>query len=363
MKKLSTLVGVAFFALMIVGCEGPQGVAGQDGAAGADGADGADGINAAETCTDCHTDDTEIFAAQVQYAVSTHRTGGNFERGGNTYEHVDNECAVCHSHEGFTEFLASGTTVFTPAFDDPTPPNCRTCHNIHTSYTQADWGLTTEASFDLVIDGSTIDLGKGNLCANCHQPLQPDPMPDISGSGTGITFTSPYWGPHYGAQGAMLAGEAAFVFGNVSGPATGPNTHGNVSANAGGCVTCHMADAFGDQAGGHTWNMTYMYHGGVTDLIAGCETSGCHSTITDFDHNGVQTAIQLKIDALKALLIAAGIMDASDHAVPGAVTDEQAAALVNYLLALKDHSVGVHNPAYLSDMLDDTILELGGTIP
>ena len=82
MKKLSTLMGVAFFALMIVGCEGPQGTAGADGAAGAAGADGADGINAAETCTDCHVNDTKLFSRQVQYDASVHRNGVEGELGG-----------------------------------------------------------------------------------------------------------------------------------------------------------------------------------------------------------------------------------------------------------------------------------------
>ncbi|MFQ6047159.1 MAG: hypothetical protein ACE5PT_12530 [Gemmatimonadales bacterium] len=57
-------------------------------------------------------------------------------------------------------------------------------------------------------------------------------------------------------------------------------------------------------------------------------------------------------------------MDTSDHAVAGfAATDVQAAALANYLMALEDRSLGVHNPSYIQDLLDDAILAMGGTIP
>jgi hypothetical protein len=365
MKKLSTLVGLAFFVLLIVGCEGPQGPAGTNGVDGADGADGADGINAAETCTDCHVDDTEMYAKQVQYAVSKHRTGGNFERGSNVYDDTDNECAVCHSHEGFTEFLATGTTSFTPAFDNPTPPNCRTCHEIHTSYTQADWGLTSTSAVTMYFDGATNDRGSvGNLCINCHQARPTTPMPTVGDPGT-IAITSSRYGGHYGWQAQVLGGISLFEFGNTT-VAGGPNTHGNTTSNAAVCATCHMAAAFGEKAGGHTWNMHYMYHGSDTDLIAGCETSGCHSTVTDFDVNGVQTTVEACLTHLGSLLETAGIKQAGLDYVEttnSPFTNDLAAAWINYYAIVKDHSHGVHNPAYVLDVLEDTINDLGGTWP
>ncbi len=68
---------------------------------------------------------------------------------------------------------------------------------------------------------------------------------------------------------------------------SGPGSHGNVAANADGCATCHMAAAWGAVAGGHTWFMQYLYHGSVEDNVAGCNVTGCHSTVTDFEVAGV----------------------------------------------------------------------------
>jgi hypothetical protein len=52
---------------------------------------------------------------------------------------------------------------------NPTHQDCRTCHQIHTTYTGADWALETDAPVVMVTSGATFDGGSGNLCANCHQ--------------------------------------------------------------------------------------------------------------------------------------------------------------------------------------------------
>jgi hypothetical protein len=104
--------------------------------------------------------------------------------------------------------------------------------------------------------------------------------------------------------------------------------------------------------------MTYEYHGGDTDNIAGCTGTGCHSSVSDFDVNGVQTAVEAKIVTLRGLLVGIGILDATDHSVPGTYPANEASALFNFLMVLEDRSNGVHNPAYVIDLLDDTIDEV-----
>ncbi len=65
---------------------------------------------------------------------------------------------------------------------NPTRQDCRACHQIHTSYTAADWALETTARVPLyAFENVTYNGGKGNLCANCHQPRRATAEPDAAG--------------------------------------------------------------------------------------------------------------------------------------------------------------------------------------
>ena len=193
-----------------------------------------------------------MYAKQVQYNASVHRLGGNFERNGS-------RCAGCHTHEGFMERMMTDPTndQISAAVSNPTPVNCRTCHKIHQNYDLTDYELTYPAPVTL-FNGGTVDFGNGNLCINCHQS-RPYEVPDMANDSTAIT--SSRWGTHHGPQSAMIFGLGGFhIAGSVDYP---PEGSGHQSVIADGCITCHMAEAFGNSAGGHTFNMTYEYHGGT----------------------------------------------------------------------------------------------------
>ncbi len=346
-RRLPTAAVAALLAFAVAGCEGPTGPEGPAGPAGAAGPagpagpQGPAGQDANQTCTQCHTSDTNIFAREVQYQASKHYTGGNFERS-------TAECAVCHTSEGFVERIATGAETDSADIKNPSPPNCRTCHQIHTTYTDADYAFTTTDPVDLWAEpGTSVDFGTGNLCAQCHQarPEFGDIVPDT----TSYTITSPYWGAHHSPVAEVLGGTGLFEFTGSRTIAGGPSTHGESDV---GCPTCHMAQPFGAQAGGHTMNMSYEYHGSTVDNIAGCET--CHSSVTDFDYAGVQTTVQTRLDSLRVLLDSAGIMSGTSL-VPGTYQGELAAAYINYQAINEDKSMGVHNPKYVQDVLQNTI--------
>lgn len=313
------------------GPSGSAGSAGPAGTAGAVGAMGTAGPVGTDTCSQCHNDTDVIKARQVQVAASVHATGGNFERN-------SADCAICHTSQGFAERVEIGSIDISDV-KDPTAINCRTCHDIHTTYTEDDFGLSTNAPVTLELTGDTFDGGAGNLCASCHQPRWSYSVPEEGGGDYEIT--SGYWGPHYGTQSATLLGVAGY------GKSTGESIHYKAVDDT--CATCHMGDAYGAQAGGHTFKMSYEYHGSDVDNVAGC--TSCHSEIEDFDRNGLQTDVQALKDELKAALLADGIMDDTEHAVPGTYVANRAGALWNYLIVKYDHSTGVHNPAYIKTLL------------
>ena len=349
---------LVFFAGMaaISSCEGPVGPAGPtgpDGVAGITGAEGPAGSNGigVEVCQSCHNDETNVIARILQWEQSLHATGGHYER--NT-----SECAVCHTHEGFVECVAAGTRETSATINNPTPIGCRTCHNIHKDFDAAtDFNLTTTAAVTLDIDDqTTIDLGESNLCVNCHQPRVADASLTLA-STEDVTITSSYWGPHYGVQSVMLTGTGGYKIGDIAYDLG--NTHAATK-----CTICHMATtAGGAQAGGHSFSMTYPSYGSEADNIAGCV--GCHSTISDFDKNDVQTDVAGKIAELKAKLIEHGLIDEGDHVpIPYGssmvFTAEQAKVYYNYKMLIADGSNGVHNAKYIKSLLDNSLAIANG---
>ena len=334
----TTAVFLAFMAF--TGCEGP---AGPPGADGANGADGKDGVDANATCTQCHNESTEVFVKSLQASVSVHMTGGNFERN-------SADCAACHTHEGFIDRKDAGTMAASAAVENPSPINCRTCHKIHETYTSDDFAIRYPDPVELWVGGETVDIGDANICANCHQPRIPDPM--FAASGDDVTITNSRYGPHHGPQAATLWGTGAFeVAGSKSYPTPGSHPHAGA-----GCTACHMAPAFGDQAGGHTLNMTYVSHGATDDFITGC--TQCHSSIEDFDYNNVQADVEDLIDSLHNVLVGKGYIDASSGLVAGTpltVSPAVAGYIYNYYFLEEDRSLGVHNPPYVMALLTNTL--------
>jgi hypothetical protein len=358
MKKLTvlTFLSIAFISGMILmsSCtkEGPQGATGATGETGAAGEDGINGTDGTAGCVLCHDGGTDqgMFAQVNQWEVSVHAQGGNFER---NYE----DCATCHTSQGFLENLATGTGEVAIPISNPNPVNCYTCHNIHDTYTPADLGFTTSTAPTFLQGGGSFDIGKGNLCATCHQARTVSPMPVMDGAD--VTLTSYRFGGHHGPQANVLAGVG---FMNFEGEGLGGNFHGEIITD--GCVTCHMAEAYGVQAGGHTMRMNYEYHGSDAVSLAGC--TSCHGE-TDDDQDtlhqeieDLQEEVEILLGALKAALIAVDMYDDGSHghagyAVAGVQPANYAGAFLNYQMIEEDRSLGIHNPTFVVALLENTI--------
>ncbi len=342
--KRKTITYLMFILLLAVGlvtsCTkvGPAGPAGKDGTNGTNGTDGTDGTAG---CIKCHDNSQIILAKSLQWEASVHATGGNFER--NT-----KDCAPCHTSQGFLERIKSGADTTLATIENPASQNCYTCHDIHQTYTPADWAITTKSPVQLWISGVTVDFGKGNLCANCHQPRIPTPQPVVGGDS--VTITSPYWGAHHGPQAGILGGTGGYEIG--TGYAN--SLHTTVVTN--GCVTCHMAEAFGTQADGHQMGMTYLYHGHEKINTAGCVT--CHPAGLDVLISATQTQVLDLLAQLKTLLVSHGAMSESGRIITGKMSADVAGALLNYNMIEADGSEGIHNAKYVTTLLKNSIQAL-----
>jgi nitrate/TMAO reductase-like tetraheme cytochrome c subunit len=397
MKNLYKLSTLFFAAAMILwACEGPMGPAGADGK---DGADGQDGADANETCKLCHNN-TVVDAKAIEYEYSVHFTGLAYEEG------TRNNCAPCHSHQGFLEVVKNNTpATITQNPTDPTkyinnyivsasttalpgPISCFTCHSsLHKNYAATDFfPLATTAAVPMTMWGGTKTINfkvtTGNLCAKCHQP-----RPVTASSGAMIDYTklvsepttaynlssvSYRTGIHYGAQAAMASGKGGIEFG------TGYENADHVEEAS--CTDCHMATPSG-LSGGHSFSVAGNFNG--------CNTTGCHSNMSSTSTilTAVKTDISAKIDELAAKINAIGaghdilqkdpadgiyhgyidIYDAGSNptgywknpangnpAFP-ALTNAQLGAILNFQLVVRDGSMGVHNYSYIKKLLENTI--------
>ncbi|KPK44495.1 MAG: hypothetical protein AMJ65_02900 [Phycisphaerae bacterium SG8_4] len=278
-------------------------------------------------CMACHNDTTVITEKQTAMSESVHGTGEAYVRG------TSAGCAGCHSGGAFSAMVAAGLTPNTVEAGDPNPTrqSCRACHQVHTSYTEADWALETTAAVNLYAFGElTYDGGKGNLCANCHQPRRAIAEPDADGN---IAVTSTHWGPHHGPQSAMLLGTGGA--GDVAGV---PSFHYRLVGDT--CVTCHIgADS------SHTFEA----------VSSSCDE--CHAPEEDLE--SVQAEIAAQIAELGDLLVAKGLLDEAGHPVVGVYPAAEASALWNYIfISIEDGSLGAHNTPYTRALLNASIAAL-----
>lgn len=358
-RKLPLLFGATFLAFAVVACEGPegpQGPAGQAGAtgptgpAGPQGPTGPAGENAAETCSDCHTADPVIVAVEQQLDLSPHGFG-------NYATYSRSPCNTCHSSQGFVA-NATGTTADFSA--GAASMNCRTCHQIHSSYAGADYALTTMDPVTLILTGNTIDYSGAdvpgsNLCATCHQGRDEDAWPQWDAPVTNVfNIPSTHYDTHHGPQANIYAGElpADFTYGVAGGAFF--SFHADPS-----CEGCHMGlgSTVGDVGMDGVTPGSTLFHNFRPDEDI-CNT--CHvSDLVDegFNHNDVRATVDAGVVALGACLAAEGvvIVDPGDgHAFHAVVGDHPEPYVAAYLIATtleEDGSWGAHNPPYVQQLL------------
>jgi hypothetical protein len=282
------------------------------------------------TCTECHNDTSIITGKKAAWEESLHGSGVAFIEEG-----PRNTCAGCHSGATFSAMVAAGQNFTEVESGDanPTHQDCRTCHQIHTTYTSEDWALETTEPVTQVVSGLTFDGGAGNLCANCHQARRY--LANFASSTTEGSYDAvTRFNPHLSVQGDILLGSGG------AGVEGQPGAHYSMVENT--CVGCHMGE--GDS---HL----------MEPQLATCQE--CHADAESYDVNGAQTAVDERMAELATALQAAGLIDEEGTPVEQTIDEAQATALWNYETIIEDASRGVHNPTYINAMLDAAFEALG----
>ncbi|MCK5822266.1 MAG: hypothetical protein KAH17_10270 [Bacteroidales bacterium] len=359
MKKFASLLTfsvLTVFALVVLfpSCEGPEGPTGPSGQDGINGTDGTDGVDANSFCIECHTLDNKN-AIKTQFTTFSKHGNPGFEL---AYAGGRNDCAMCHSHQGFMETTMTGRDTIGTAIPIPVGLQCETCHDFHMTLEEdgfPDYALRNNKPVSLLVDGhaTSIDVkGSGNVCSYCHQPRMQAGFPLVPNGTDSIAIHSSHWGTHYGTQSVILMATGGF---EIPGSLPYESTAHKTSTD---CATCHMNKDGGEGVGGHTYRMKTI--DGVEN-IAACTT--CHSSATSFDINGVQTEIGELIHHLEELLMEHKLIDETGHAIPHSAdnglgrkfTSNEAGAVFNLLLIHYEGSHGIHNYKYTKALLTNTI--------
>ena len=328
-------------------------------------------------CGKCHSSSNPeypLLGAREGYNNSGHYLGFELHTK-NAYYANGNGCQLCHTNEGFIEYVTTGTVDSESFVANPSQPGCFTCHDSHTT---GDFSVRAVPAV-ILANEEEVNLGAGNLCATCHRARSS--AEDIVKALPADKIPS-YWGPHHGPEADILTGNSAYEF---PGKVYTNSLHTTVIKDT--CITCHMALPQGryslsSAVGGHSFFVTGEVHGTEKNNPAAC--IDCHKEIKqlsgteyfdykvmDYDTDGEVEVIQMEIEGLLEHLVngkGTGVLqkldppiynkDGSYNWIRGNDSQrpiEEVAALYNYKLILEDRSLGIHNTNYTIQVLYDTI--------
>ncbi len=261
-------------------------------------------------------------------------------------------CISCHDGQGFANNLTKRADLPATA-KGPNSIDCNVCHGKRGS------AIMTSGNTDKLANGLQVKgAGAGALCISCHNGRK---LPDAAKKPA----------PHRSPQSDVLY---ATVGAKTPGKTYPSSPHG---ANPNSCVTCHMA-----QLGGIP-NHTFKVVDKPDYVEKAC--GSCHSGLTrinrtalaDYDGDKVVEGIQDEVKGLMALLEKAaadkekelGATFGENHGAFAWKDKANAAAKVpevlynarfNLALVEEDGSHGIHNPAYVVSLLQDSYKQLTG---
>lgn len=261
-------------------------------------------------------------------------------------------CGLCHSGDIFKEVQVKGETIADDAFvglkkADLNPITCAVCHDPHRrtgNAAQPDEGRDYQLRYPEIATptatnsiAAATDRTRFNLCGQCHHSR-------------GRVWTDTSRPPHHSLQSNVYVGEMPMPVGQESAPLV----FSRVSVHSFApeqCATCHMfrqdfQSEVAPAIAGHSFEVNFK----------SCALSGCHPSVAQA--RAVQATLKAEIDGrlatVRQLLGNPATWEYSNTGGPqdqGAITDAVKQARFLYYYALNDGSKGLHNPAYVRDIL------------
>jgi len=318
----------------------------------------------ASLCGRCHTGvhhpNFEEWQESKHAAVTEH-VAEEMLAGESSYVQT---CGLCHSGDVFHEVVLEDETVADDAFvgltaEDLNPITCAICHDPHMRTGNAampDEGRDFQLRFREVASPTATNTvaaaqntTRFNLCGQCHHSR-------------GREWTATSRGPHHSVQVNVLVGEMPMPTGTPPLVPSTPSVHGFAPEQ---CATCHLfrQDFQSEQApaiAGHTFEVD------LDSCVTACHFIHPSTAQAQGALGTLQAGIQARLDDIESRLdawAAANPVDADpdttdwEYSGTNGPQDQDAIPAdikkVRFLLryAEGDGSLGMHNPAYIRDML------------
>ncbi len=323
---------------------------------------------AAGTCGSCH-DSLDKHWRTAEWRNSLHAKAVRTPSGP-----TRQACVVCHTAGGFVERIDKDLDIFDPTYSSKvtqtayTEITCAACHDPHDNTNPAQ--LRTMDDVKLV-DGTVVrEGGAGKLCMQCHKSRRSAKV-QVAGY---FKNKSGRIDPHENSQTDVLTGTNGVDYGLDFRKST------HLYAVEDACATCHMqavpatvdgkANPTFTHAGGHTWNMRWDKgtpddHSDDVEMTGAC--ASCHGPMTtfdipreDFDGDGTVEGIQTEVEGLLEVLAELLPPDGPAAAANPSYSVKQLNALWNHNLVEIDGSRGIHNPRYVTGLLQASYKSLTG---
>lgn len=305
-----------------------------------------EGDESLSLCDPCHGTQLE------EWVESGHGTVTATIEEFNEEHYVGNtSCDYCHTSEGFVRSVDPAYADY--EFEEPYSfIGCVTCHdphvgdsgegNVYQLRTLGAVEVEYKPGFEPGDPGAPAmeGYGTGQMCAQCHHARRD--TENVQGQ---IANGYAHFGPHGSPQMDAFVGTGCYEIEGYE--YDDSHIHGGIS-NA--CVKCHMVR----EAEIHGESQDHAFHN-FEPGTGNCEP--CHMDLPDFDYNGFQTTIGEKMDELAEALgytDAADFLENWDSQADGVEVWEREAAYA-LVFVNNDGSMGVHNPSYTLDLLENAI--------
>lgn len=340
-----------------------------------------------ELLYDSTADLNEALAEPIDMMAMHRIDAGHFAGSEEAFRHWDEEgevpgsCAKCHSAGGLPTLLKEGVTVSSE------PSNgfqCRTCHNDLNEFTLNEFEEVTFPS------GLTVSATpQTNLCLNCHQGRESTVSVNrLIGDAEADTVSESlrFLNVHYFAAGATRYGteakgayeyegkEYAGFFDHSRSMQECNDCHGthSLQVDAEACAECHeQAEDGGDVHDIRYYDDDLDGDGDVEEGMAyEIETmlEVLYAQLQDYAANEVGTPIAYDAHSYPYFFVDAndnGEVDADEATRDNGYntwTPRLLRAAYNYQYASKDPGAFVHNGVYITQVLQDSIEDLGGDV-
>lgn len=308
------------------------------------------GETSTSLCAKCHGGQLDEWATSGHANV----VGGDIDLFNEEHYAHNSSCDYCHTSEGFIK-------ANDPSYADYEFPEeqsfigCVTCHDPHAgaagsgNASQLRAVGPQEVLYDAATDPGDAErprmegYGTAQTCVQCHHARRDNA--NVAGQ---IANGSGHMGPHGSPQMDMFIGAGSYVIAGEEYDTT--HYHQNIE-NA--CVSCHMVR----ETLLHGELQDHSFHS-FTPEVGSCNTTGCHTTWTDFTvRDAYQATTLAKLDELagKFGFTDWAAFDEGWDSTDAAVEVWQREAAYAGFFVANDGSMGVHNPSYARDLLQNAI--------